>query len=227
MNIPPGLETRVLGEDDEAIFEPGTLTKEAIDIEMDCYQDGDPAMGSANTERQIASFLYNTLLQNPLIATDPSKLYRITARLLTSIGEEPSEFLGPEPSLKDFDSPEDENTLMIEGRIHDVRAIMMENHLEHIQVHSMLQRSNGMQLLQKMRPDLAQIVLQYAAQHIEEHKAMMAQMMQMMQMIQKKGGGQAGPQGNPVHPTSGVNIGATPNPLTNVPNQDQGKALNV
>jgi hypothetical protein len=228
LNIPPGLESRVLGEDGQPLFEEGSLIRENLSAELDCYIDGDPAMGNKNTEREIASFLYNTLMSNPLVATDPVKLYKVTADLIRPLGKEPSDYLGPEPNMKDFDSPEDENTLMLEGRLRDVRPVLMENHLEHIQIHSMLSTSVAFGEISKRAPELGQLVLQYNQQHIEQHKAMMAQMAQVMAMVSK-----TKKPSEPAHKTSGMNQGQTPSSLENIPgeakatapNQMQGTAL--
>ena len=212
LNIPPGLEKDILGEKGEPIFEEGSLTRERIGAEVDAYIDGDPAMGNKNTQREIASFIYGTLLggasPNPIVASDPSKIYKVTAILLKSVNEEPTEILGPEPDMLDMDSPEDENTLMREGRFKEVVPHIAENHLEHIQVHSLPLSTAEMS---EWNP----VALQYLQGHIQQHQQMMSQMMQIVQMAQKKGAMTQNPNA-----PAGTNPSGTSNPLQNAPGQN-------
>ena len=214
LNIPPGLEREVLGEEGQPIFDPGSLTRERIGAEIDAYIDCDPAMGNKNTQREIASFIYSTLIGNPLVATDPTKIYKVTSILLKSINEDPLAILGPEPDMLDMDSPEDENTLMHEGRFKEVVPHIAENHLEHIQVHSL-------PLVTADAQNWNPIALQYLQGHIQQHQQMMMQMMQVVQQAQAKqgkGGGQ-----NPNAP-AGTNASGTPNPMQNVPGVNPAQA---
>jgi len=218
MNLPPGLEREVLGEKGEPIFQENELVKERIAAELDAYIDGDPAMGDKNTQRQIAGFVYSTLLQNPIVASDPAKIYQSTAELLETYGKHPEQYLGPRPNMLDFDSPEDENTLIREGRFKDVEPIITENHIEHIMVHSLpLQTEDKM----NWNP----VTLQYLQQHIIAHQQMMSQMIQMTAGAK----GQQAVGQNPNSP-AGVNPGGTPDPMQNPagadPAQMGGQTLN-
>jgi len=222
LNMPDGLEREILGEKGEPIFEPKSLTRDRIASELDAYIDGDPAMGNKNTQREIASFIYSSLLQNPLVATDPSKIYKITSILLKSVNEEPAEILGPEPNMLDMDSPEQENTLVREGRFKDVVPHIAENHLEHIQVHSLPLTTSEKQLWNP-------IALQYLQGHIQQHTQMMSQMLQIVQQAQAKGMGMKGNMGQNPNAPAGTNASGTPNPMQNPPgmnpNQQTGQTL--
>jgi len=94
LNIPPGLENRVLGEDGLPMFDSNELTQEGISGEFDAYILMDPSMGSKQTERELASLMYSVLLMNPLVGTDPVKIYKVTADLLRANGKDPEEYLG-------------------------------------------------------------------------------------------------------------------------------------
>ena len=59
LNIPPGLEQRILGDDGSPIFAPNELSMEGISGEFDCYLLPDPSMGSKETEQQVAQMLYS------------------------------------------------------------------------------------------------------------------------------------------------------------------------
>ena len=188
LNIPIGFESRVLGEDGEPIFKQNELTDEGLSGEFDAFLLEDSSGGSKNIEREISGFLYGQLLQNPLIGTDPMKIYKITFKLIEShtSHDEAERIMGPEPDEKDNDSPEDENTLMIQGEFTKVRALISENHIWHLQVHQSLNESPTLVTL----PDgIREQVLQYNQNHMQEHQMMMQAMIQNMLRLQ---GGQGG-----------------------------------
>lgn len=203
LNIPPGLENRVLGEDGLPVFDANELSMDGIAGEFDSFILMDPSMGSKDMERQLASMMYSLLLQNPLVGTDPVKIYKVTADLLTAYGKDPEEYLGPAPESDMIDSPEDENTLIVQGDFGRVRAQIAENHLLHMQKHQELLQSPS---LASLPPHLAMQIQQFAMQHIQEHQ----QMMQIMMGIQQKfGSAGAGPEGKKEgskdgQPTSGT-----------------------
>lgn len=200
-NIPPGLETRVLGEKGEPVFETNELTQEGIAGEFDAYMMTDPSMGSKQTERELASMFYSVLLQNVIVGTDPVKIYKVTSDLLRAYGKEPEAYLGPEPQSDMIDSPEDENTLILQGDFARVRAQITENHILHIKAHSDLLQSPS---LAALPPHLLGEVQNYTGQHIMEHQQ---QMSAMMALMQKMGGAKGGIQGQ--------NPGADQNPERN------------
>ena len=215
MNLPPGMEKEILGEKGEPVFQDNELVKERIAAEIDAYIDGDPSMGDKNTQRQLAGFIYSTLLQNPIVMSDPAKIYTVTAELLEPYGKNPEEYLGPKPNMLDFDSPQDENTLIREGRFKDVEPKMTENHIEHMLIHSLpLQTEDKM----NWNP----LSLQYLQQHIMGHQQMMSQMIQVV-------GGAKGNTPNPNAPAEN-NASGTPDPTQNVegvnPAQMGGQTLN-
>jgi len=203
-NIPPGLDQRVLGEDGEPIFEGNELTQQGLSGEFDAYILEDASMGSQETGRQLAVFLYQILLGNPLVGSDPLKIYQVTANLLKSHRLDPQEFLGPAPAMSDLDSPKDENTKMLQGDFERVRASLVENHLVHIQEHQKIAMSPTLAMV---NPDMVEQIMQYAQSHIQEHMGMMQQMVAMQQMGGQGGPGQGagtaqGPQG--IQGTQGV-----------------------
>lgn len=197
LNLPNGFESRVLGEDGEPVFTDKELTTDNLDPELDAFILEDAAMGSKSVERELSIFLYQLLMQNPLVATDPIKLYNETANLLKSHGQNPEEHLGPAPEAKDFDTPEEENTLIVQGDFTQVMPMMTENHLEHIMKHEQIFQSPTLTLIQMKQPELFQQVAQYTQMHIMQHQQMLQQMIGMVQQQgagqQKgaKGGGQA------------------------------------
>lgn len=181
LNIPPGLENRVLGEDGLPLFGQNELTAEGICGEFDAYILMDPSQGSKQTERELASMIYSVLLQNVIVGSDPVKIYKVTADLLKAYGKDPEEYLGPAPDSDMIDSPEDENTLIVQGDFARVRAQITENHILHIQKHMELLQSPSLQMLAQTAPNLAMQVQQFTMQHIQEHQQQMQVMMSMMQ----------------------------------------------
>lgn len=183
-NLPPGMESRILGEDGEPIFGDNELTTESISGELDAYILEDPAMGSLQAEKQLAAMLYSLLMQNPIVMTDPVKIYKETANLLKAYGQDPEEHLGKMPEEKDIDSPEDENTLLVQGDFQKVRALLTENHIQHIKAHKELLVSPTLAMMQ---PAEAEFVVNATNAHIEEHMMMLQQ---MLSLTQKTGGKQ-------------------------------------
>ena len=223
MNLPAGMEKEVLGEKGEPVFQDNELVKERIAAEIDAYIDGDPSMGDKNTQRQIAGFVYSTLLQNPIVASDPAKLYTTTAELLETYGKNPETYLGPKPNMLDFDSPQDENTLIREGRFKDDEPKMTENHIEHMLIHSL-----PIQTEDKMNWN--PLMLQYLQQHILGHQQMMAQMIQVTAAMQGQPGQSQGMPGQNPNKPAGVNPSGTPDPMQNPqganPAQAEGAPIN-
>ena len=190
MNIPEGFEQRVLGEGGDAIFKQGELSDAGLSGKFTAYLLPDPSMGSKQTERELMSMVYSILMQNILVGTDPAKIYQVTFDFLKSYGleEYAKRYLGPAPSQDDIDTPEDENTLMVQGDFKRVRAHIAENHIEHIMKHTELMQSPSLQQIAQTAPALVQQIITYNQQHIQEHMALMQQMMSMMGKANKSGG---------------------------------------
>ena len=219
-NFPPGLETRVLGDRGELIFDQANpLTKEGIAGEFDAYLLPDESLGSREMERQLAQLLYTILTQNLIVASDPTKLYKVTADVLKAFGKDPEPYLGIAPDVKQTDRPEDENTLVLQGQFASVRASVLDNPIEHIMVHTSLLQDPG---FLSLPPALQQQVSTFLQAHIQEH-------MQVMQMVlaaqqQKKGGSNAaqrnGAPGRGSGPTAPVGpepgMGAPQSPMAQV-----------
>ena len=205
LNIPPGLENRILGQKNEPLFKPNELSSIGISGEFDCYLLEDPSNGNAQTDQQVASMLYSILLQNMIVGTDPAKIYKVTANLIKAYGKNPEEYLGPEPDWDNIDSPEDENTLIVQGQFKRVRAQISENHMLHIKTHMELLQSPT---LAGLPPHLAQEVIQMTQMHIQEHQQMMQIMLGIMQKFGSSGGqgkiGQDGEQSSGAQGTEGT-----------------------
>ena len=195
-NLPPGMEMRVLGEKGEPLFGANELTMDGISGKFDCYMANDASMGSKQTEREMASMLYSILLQNIIVGTDPVKIYKITADLLRSYGKDPLEYLGPAPDVDLIDSPEDENTLMVQGDFDRVKPNIAENHILHIQKHMELLSSPTLQMLGQTAPTLVQQVVAYATQHISEHQMMLQAMTKLISSMGGGGGAMNGKGGS-------------------------------
>jgi len=197
LNIPDGFEQQVLGEGGDPIFKAGELSDQGLSGKFTAYLLPDPSMGSKQTERELMSMVYSILMQNIIVGTDPAKIYQVTYDYLKSYGleEQAKRYLGPAPSIDDIDSPEDENTLMIQGDFKRVKANIAENHIEHIMKHTEMMQSPSLQEIAKTAPALVQQITTYNQQHIQEHMGLMAQMMTMMKSA--KGLPQGGGDGKP------------------------------
>lgn len=195
MNCPEGLEEKILGAQYEKIFNNKDVSMtDALALEMECYLAPSADLGDSNTKRQLASMLYDKLLMgmNPLIVSDPNRVWFATANYLKAYGEEPMEWIGKPASVKPTNDPMEEHTMMRDGRYCPVEP--QENHMEHIQVHT--EEIKGPNIL-LWPPDKTQLL----QQHIQDHMQMMQRVMQMMQqqkdMTSQQSQGGAGGETNP------------------------------
>lgn len=224
LNLPEGFENLVLGENGEPIFKQGELTDKGLSGKFTAYLLPDPSMGSKQTERELMSMTYSILMQNIIVATDPSKIYQITYDYLKANGleDQAKRYLGPAPSIDDIDSPEDENTLMIQGDFKRVKAQIAENHIEHIMKHTEMMQSPALLEIQKTAPALVQQITQYNTQHIQEHMMLMQQMMGLMSKANKSGGLPQGGQQNGNEDIGGAEEGSSPNATGGIVENSQG-----
>lgn len=203
LNIPQGMEEKVLGEKGEKLFLAGELTDDGISGEYTAFLMPDPSMGSKQTERDLMNMIYSVLVQNPLIMSDPTKLYNLTYDTLKAQGKDEGviqRWLGPQPTTDDITDPEDENTLMLQGDFQRVVPQLAENHLYHIQKHQQLEQSPNFMAIAATAPYLTQEISQYNQSHIQQHM----QMLQMVMAMTQKSGGKSGQQGALSGPGSGT-----------------------
>jgi hypothetical protein len=193
LNIPPGLEQRILGDDGTAIFSPNELSMEGISGEFDAYLLPDPSLGSKETEQQISQMIYSIFMQNPMFAQNPNAIFKLSKDVFQSVGKNIEEYLGPAPDMDMIDDPEVENTLMIQGDFTKVVPQLQENHQVHIQKHMNLLQSPS---LAQVPPHLLGEITQFAQQHIQQHMQMMQMIMGIMQKGNKNGGESGSPEGN-------------------------------
>ena len=212
LNILEGFEDLVLGQNGDPIFKAGELSDTGLSGKFTAYLLPDPSMGSKQTERDMMGMVYSILMQNILVGSDPAKIYQVTYDYLKANGmeDQAKRYLGPAPSIDDIDTPEDENTLMVQGDFKRVKANIAENHIEHIMKHTELMQSPSLQMIGKTAPALAQQIMTYAQQHIQEHMGLMQQMMGLMGKAGKNGGLPQGGQQNG-NSVGGREEGASPN----------------
>lgn len=217
LNIPPGLEQRILGDDGNPIFVPNELSMAGISGEFDAYLLPDPSMGSKETEQQVAQMLYSLLMPNPMIQTNPNAVYKLTSDVIKSVGKEPQQYLGPAPDQDMIDDPKIENSLIISGDFKRVVPMLQENHQVHIQEHMNLLQSPSLKMVP---PNLLGEIQSFTQQHIQMHMQMMQMIMSIMQKGSKNGNsGNGGESEGPKGAKSGAQ-GALPGPNSQ-PGMDQ------
>jgi len=198
LNMPAGLEKRILGENSEPIFETPDKVRDAFAQEMDAYLLPNASFGDVGTERELATMLYDKFVLggNPFVVGNVTKLWKASANVLKAYKEDPTEWLGKGPSEKPSDDPMDEHTMFREGMV--IHAEPQENHLEHMMVHNKFLNSSDILLWSKEMVEVLRA-------HIEEHMQLM-QMVMQFQAGQKKGGdlGQQNGGGKPSTAGSGA-----------------------
>jgi len=222
LNAPEGLEEKILGAQYEKVFTDDVSMQDALALEMECYLAPAADLGDSNTRRQIASMMYDKLLlgMNPLITSDPNRIWYTTANYLRAYGEDPQEWIGKPASLKPTNDPMEEHTMMRDGRYTPVEP--QENHMEHIQVHTEELKGPNVLLWPPERIKLLQ-------QHIQEHMQMMQRMMMLaaqqkdMQSQTSKGGdsGEANNGAAPNQKGGAAIVGGQPD-VSAAPNQATG-----
>lgn len=223
MNCPEGLEEKILGAQYEKIFnnQDASMT-DALALEMECYLAPAADLGDSNTRRQLASMLYDKLLlgMNPLITSDPNRIWFATANYLRAYGEEPMEWIGKPASVKPTNDPFEEHTLIRDGRYCPVEP--QENHMEHIQVHT--EEIKGPNVL-LWPPDKVQYLQQHIQEHIQMMQRVMAAMVQQKDMQSQQGKGGTGGEANggaaPNQKGGAAIVGGQPD-VSAAPNQASG-----
>ncbi len=221
-NMPEGLEKRILGENNEPVFETNEDIKAAFMTEMDCYLEPNASFGNVDTARELASLLYDKFVVggNPLVVGSIDKLYNATANVFKAYGENPKEWIGPPPTSKETNDPIEEHTIIREGRV--IAPEPQENHLEHIMAHKQVMETPEIVMWSK---DAVQVL----QQHMQEHM----QMMQMIMQFQNKGGtgggenggGDPNAQGGPAKTAGEQSVSGNANPASDTSKQQtQGAA---
>lgn len=194
LNIPPGLEQRILGDDGSAIFAPNELSMEGISGEYDSYLLPDPSLGSKEMEQQTSQMMFSLIMPLAMQTGNQALVYKLQRDIFKSVGKNEKEYLGPAPDEDMIDDPEVENTLMIQGDFKKVVPQIQENHQVHIQKHMNLLQSPSLAMVP---PHLLGEIQMFAQQHIQQHMQMMQMIMQVMQKGGKGGeSGGAGPEGS-------------------------------
>jgi hypothetical protein len=94
--LPPGLSERVLGDDGKQIFPQG-LTRADLRGKFSAYLTGDTEAANTSVSRQIATLMYQALLQNPLVIRSPGRVWEVTAQFLKSYSRDVKVLIGEKP----------------------------------------------------------------------------------------------------------------------------------
>lgn len=217
MNMPQGLEKRILGEDSTPIFDSYEAMQDAFLTEMDVYIGASADQGDIDVQRELSIILYDKFVLggNPLVTGDINRLWYASANVLKSYGEEPADWLGKPQTSKETNDPVVEHTIMREGRA--IHAEPQENHLEHILIH--MRELNGPNIL-LWPPEAVELL----RKHIEEHKQLM-QMVMNFQNSQKKGG-EFGQRGGKTQGAGGASSAPGELPVSSNANPASGAAEN-
>ena len=189
-HLEPGLESRILGEEGEPIFGDNELSQDNLAGEYDALLAPDDSMGSKETRRQLTQIFYDVLMGNPIVLTDPAKVYTVTADWLRARGYDPEVILGPAPAINDALTPADEHTLIMAGDFAKVQPTVLQNPIQHLMEHMAFLQDP---MLAALAPALQEQVRGYLMQHIQATEQMMAMMAQMTTQM-RKGGGNNAPQ---------------------------------
>lgn len=117
--MPGDMADRVVGDDGDALFSDG-LTPAEIAGDFDVELEIDPTGGSKQAEIDNALSMYQLLMQNPLVVSNPALVWQISANLLEKTGMTDIEsFIGPKPPEQPevTDLVKDEISQLNQGRL--------------------------------------------------------------------------------------------------------------
>lgn len=214
MNLPPGMEERVLGPDNEPLFDQGDLSRETLAGDYDAYLLPDDSMGSKEARRQLSFQRYQLLMQNPLVMTDAAKIYKATADLLKDWGDDPQAYLGQEPDILNSYAPNVENTMMMAGNFQHVKAQLAQNPIQHILEHLQLEKDP---IFATLPPEVQQKVLEFRDAHVQEHGMMFQAILNQINQNRKamQANGPQGDQPRPAGPTAPTEAQSGMGPVSN------------
>lgn len=94
--IPPDIAERVLGDDGKQLFPKG-ITRKELQGRYQAYLTGDTETSNISIARQIATMVYQAMLQNPLVVRSPARVWEVSSDLLKSFGRDVKRILGEKP----------------------------------------------------------------------------------------------------------------------------------
>ena len=141
-NMPPDLQTRILGKDGNPKFK--YLSPENIAGQYDCKMTLDLTAGDASAERELSTIVYQTMIMSPLVQQNPAFLWEISSGFLKGMGRKNVEqIIGPKPqtTLTEDDADDLFKMLLAEQSLHpkDVIDINAINKLIELKQTSMYQ----------------------------------------------------------------------------------------
>lgn len=92
----PGTSEKVLGSDGKDLFPKG-LSRGDLRGKFSAFLTGDTETANVSVARQVATMLYQGLLQNPLVARSPARVWEITAQWIRSFSRDPEPIIGKRP----------------------------------------------------------------------------------------------------------------------------------
>lgn len=154
---------------------------------------GDPTYAFPDQRKNDAVSLYQLMMQNPLIISNPKAVYNLTEDVFTEWGKKDLARYLPKKA-DDQLPPEDENFMMAKGDWHDPQE--GEDHQHHMMVHTGFMTSPMYLVIpdeykELFRKHLHATISQQGAD--TQKKAALGNMMSQMQAMQGGMGGGAGP----------------------------------
>lgn len=205
-DLPPGLAERITGEAGEQLFPEG-LSPEDIAGKYTCYLNIDTLAFNKAIRRSVDLQIYQGFLANPIVMSNPTYLWELSAMVLRSLEKEDAEIeriIGHRPNLTfaELDDAKEENMQMLAGR--RVKPDMNEPLFEHLITHLALKQT---EIYKEAEPEKTFII----DEHIEDTKLLLTMQLRLMSQQMQQQGGQVGqtPQGTPGVPTGNVPFAPT------------------
>ena len=94
--LPPGIAEKVLGDDGKQLFPKG-LSRRDLQGRFHAYLTGDTESSNISVSRQIATLIYQGMIENPIVARNPALLWEHSSDFLKAYGKDVRRLLGPKP----------------------------------------------------------------------------------------------------------------------------------
>lgn len=202
-DLPPGLAERITGEAGEQLFPEG-LSPEDIAGKYNCYLNIDTLMFNKSIRRSIDLQIYQGFIMNPIVMSNPTYLWELSAMVLRSLEKEEAEIekiIGRRPNLTfaELDDAKEENLQMLAGK--RVEVDPNEPLFEHLVTHLAFKST---ELYRQLEPEKKFLI----DEHIEDTKITLTMRLRLLK-AQLEQGGQGAGQIPPGTPTGEVPVAPT------------------
>lgn len=184
-NLPDGIEDRILGDNNQPVW--GKLSPELISGDYDSIMPLDLTAGDIAFEKQADQLIYQTFVNDPMVAQNPAYGWEVRAGYLRAMGKlDIEKYIGPKPDMQDNPGLiDDENHMIVQEM--KIKVHPGDEDLKHMNGHQEFKRKNYMNMTAN--------ALHEMTIHILDHR--MSYMDKLRQQAMISQGGESGQNATP------------------------------